>query len=88
MKFLGELPVTFEYLTKDISAIIKRRVAKGGPTEDLRLLKGVPEVQQDIEDKVFVSVTKIDIGHVLLVTHLIVSLLQILLDGLLNKQSI
>ena len=44
MELLGELPVTFEYLTKDVSAIIKRRVAKRGPAEDLWLLEGVPVV--------------------------------------------
>jgi hypothetical protein len=44
MKLLRELPVTFEYLTKDVSAIIKRRVAKRGPAEDLWLLEGVPVV--------------------------------------------
>jgi len=74
MKLLGELPVTFEYLTKDISAVIKRWVAKRGPAEDLWLLEGVPVVQQDIEYQVFVSVTKVDLGHVLLVTHLLISL--------------
>jgi hypothetical protein len=74
MKLLGELPVTFEYLTKDVSAVIKRWVAKRGPAEDLWLLEGVPVVQQDIEYQVFVSITEVDLGHVLLVTHLLVSL--------------
>ena len=74
MKLLGELPVTFEYLTKDVSAIIKRWIAKRGPAEDLWLLEGIPVVQQDIEYQVFVSVTEYDLGHVLLVTHLLVSL--------------
>ena len=74
MKLLGELPVTFEYLTKDVSAVIKRWAAKRGPAEDLWLLEGVPVVQQDIEYQVFVSVTEVDLGHVLLVTHLLVSL--------------
>ena len=80
MKLLGELPVTFEYLREDISAIIKRWVAKRCPAEDLWLLKGVPVVQQDVEDEEFVSVAEIDLGHVLLVTHLLVSLFQVLHD--------
>lgn len=88
MKLLGELPVTFEYLTKDVSAIIKRRVAKRGPAEDLWLLEGVPVVQQDIEDQVFVSVTEGNLGNVLLVSYLLVSLVQVFHDGLLNKYSL
>ena len=78
MQLLGELPVAFEYLTKYVSAIIKWRVAKRGPAENLWLLEGVSVVQQDIEDQVFVSVAEVDPGHVLLVTHLLVSLIQVL----------
>ena len=78
MQLLGELPVAFEYLTKYVSAIIKWRVAKRGPAENLWLLEGVSVVQQDIEDLVFVSVAEVDLGHVLLVTHLLVSLIQVL----------
>ena len=88
MQLLGELPVAFEYLTKDVSAIIKWRVAKSGPAENLWLLEGVSVVQQDIEDQVFVSVAEIDLGHVLLVTHFIVSLFQVLHDGLLDKNTV
>jgi len=88
MQLLGELPVTFEYFTKDISAIIKWWVAKRGPAENLWLLEGVSVVQQDIEDQVFVSVVEVYLGHVLLVTHLLVSLVQVLHDGLLDKNSV